>query len=617
LKISKHSFLISITKRQQVAQVQGKPIYVVSQVALTPLASKAEADLSIAHTQESLLKEADGHGMDESDTDGDEGDLSAAVSDDVDDEDLPQATLDQISSLGDHKRKSSIAEDVMTRKGGYGRFAQKWFSRKGWTVDQRRNLGMTGSNSSLDTPVVKESKEVKTVSPGETKSNSIENNDTALRDQKAQDFAANLLPKMLRSTQILFGSSRSFFFSYEYDITRNFMNRRPTNPELPLHTQVDPLFFWNRNIIQPFIDAGQSSFVLPLMQGFVGQRSFKMDPDPPKPILGLDGVEKSSMELVDLSPTSKDRDGSNYFDSTGIINASDRGTDGGSHAQKPFLLTLISRRSVKRAGLRYLRRGIDEDGNAANSVETEQILSDSSWNISSKIHSFLQFRGSVPIFFSQSPYSFRPVPQLQHSEEFNYRALVKHFQQLSDIYGSIQIVNMVEKHGNEGIVGDEYEKYVNRLNNSGGIDGAAVQWEWWDFHKICRGMKFENVSLLLEIVGKTLDRFGNTVEVDGKQLSKQTGVLRTNCMDCLDRTNVVQSACGRRALELQLKSEGFELEDPNTNWFNTLWADNGDAISKQYASTAAMKGDFTRTRKRDFTGALKDAGISISRFYSG
>jgi hypothetical protein len=30
-----------------------------------------------------------------------------------------------------------------------------------------------------------------------------------------------------------------------------------------------------------------------------------------------------------------------------------------------------------------------------------------------------------------------------------------------------------------------------------------------------------------------------------------------------------------------------------------------------------MKGDFTRNRKRDFQGALKDMGISISRFYSG
>merc|ERR1712093_815469 len=103
-------------------------------------------------------------------------------------------------------------------------------------------------------------------------------------------------------------------------------------------------------------------------------------------------------------------------------------------------------------------------------------------------------------------------------------------------------------------------------------------------------------------------------------MSKQTGILRTNCMDCLDRTNVVQSACGMRALEGQLKSEGIDMSlqpDQTTQWFNTVWADNGDAISKQYASTAALKGDFTRTRKRDFQGAIKDMGLSISRFYSG
>jgi len=133
-------------------------------------------------------------------------------------------------------------------------------------------------------------------------------------------------------------------------------------------------------------------------------------------------------------------------------------------------------------------------------------------------------------------------------------------------------------------------------------------------------MKFENVSLLMELLGKKLDSFGDTVEVDGQQLSKQSGVLRTNCMDCLDRTNVVQSACGRRALELQLKDGGIDMGlqiDQTTSWFNGLWADNGDAISKQYASTAALKGDFTRTRKRNYKGALTDMGLSISRFYSG
>lgn len=613
LTVSKSSFLISITRRQQVAQIQGKPIYVVTEVTLTPLASRSEAESSIIRTQAAIQRRAaGGHGMDESDTDGDEEELSAAVSDDVDDEEVQPPTADPASTSSGHQRTSSVAEDVMTRKGGYGRFAQKWFSRKGWAVDQRRNLGMTVSESSITPPIGNDSTKAELAGQDVLSPDSNKINDTSIRDDKVRGVAANLLPKLLRTTQILFGSSRSFFFSYDFDITRNLMNRRPANNELPLHTQVDPMFFWNRHIVQPFIDAGQTSLVMPLMQGFVGQRSFEMDPDPPKPIIGLDGDVKSSMELVDMSAGRAHLEPAEDSDSPS--------PSGASKPWKPFLLTLISRRSVQRAGLRYLRRGIDEEGGTANTVETEQILSDASWTPSSKIHSFVQIRGSVPIYFSQSPYSFKPVPQLQHSEDMNYRAFVKHFKKLSETYGNVQIASLVEKHGNEAIVGESYEKYLKRYNDSKSKEESPVGFEWFDFHAVCRGMKFENVSFLIDGIGKTLDDFGDTVEVDGKLVRKQTGVLRTNCMDCLDRTNVTQSACGRRTLELQLKNEGIDMSlqvDQTTQWFNTLWADNGDSISKQYASTAAMKGDYTRTRKRDLQGALKDMGISISRFYSG
>ena len=34
--------------------------------------------------------------------------------------------------------------------------------------------------------------------------------------------------------------------------------------------------------------------------------------------------------------------------------------------------------------------------------------------------------------------------------------------------------------------------------------------------------------------------------------------------------------------------------------FQTLWANNGDRISRQYAGTAALKGDFTRTGWKKF-----------------
>lgn len=39
----------------------------------------------------------------------------------------------------------------------------------------------------------------------------------------------------------------------------------------------------------------------------------------------------------------------------------------------------------------------------------------------------------------------------------------------------------------------------------------------------------------------------------------------------------------------------------------------GDAISKQYSSTRALKGDYTRTRKRDYRGAINDLGLTLSR----
>ena len=45
-----------------------------------------------------------------------------------------------------------------------------------------------------------------------------------------------------------------------------------------------------------------------------------------------------------------------------------------TYLSKPARLTLISRRSIARAGTRFNSRGIDEDGNVANFVESELIV---------------------------------------------------------------------------------------------------------------------------------------------------------------------------------------------------------------------------------------------------
>ena len=54
---------------------------------------------------------------------------------------------------------------------------------------------------------------------------------------------------------------------------------------------------------------------------------------------------------------------------------------------------LISRRSRDRAGLRYQRRGIDDDANVANFVETETIMRVEREGLQN-VFSYVQVRGS-------------------------------------------------------------------------------------------------------------------------------------------------------------------------------------------------------------------------------
>ncbi len=63
---------------------------------------------------------------------------------------------------------------------------------------------------------------------------------SAESDNTSTSVANTLLPKLLRTTRLLLGS-RSFFFSYDLDITRRLGNQGSRTSELPLYKSVDPL----------------------------------------------------------------------------------------------------------------------------------------------------------------------------------------------------------------------------------------------------------------------------------------------------------------------------------------------------------------------------------------
>ncbi|KAF2677710.1 hypothetical protein K458DRAFT_319242 [Lentithecium fluviatile CBS 122367] len=622
LQVATSFFLISICGRELVAQIRGKPVYRITDVALIPLASQADADKAIVAARDHVQRHKKAQGLAEEETESESEEETPSVTDSLLDETPapPTEVKDAVTGqLGPADRRTSVAEDVMQRRGVYGRFADKWFSKKGWKDDSRRTQGLSKdvesvpredggpvSPTKLDALPVDDKDAPESVSP--------EDIPKALEGQTDNTTVA-LLPKILRTTKMYFASG-NFFYSYEYDISHGIAQQQP-HSSLPLFKQFDPLFFWNRHIVSRFIDAGQHNFFVPVLQGFVGQRPFS--------IKFVDTQTNSA--VIDPAATPNDI----QLQAIQKDKAADAESDSDTNTDTPppepsngkdFLLTLISRRSVKRAGLRYLRRGVDDEGSTANSVETEQILSSPTWNTSmDTIFSFTQFRGSIPLFFSQSPYSLKPQVSTWGSTDTNAAAFKRHFSHLTSRYGSIFGVSLVDKHGTEAKIGELYDRHAKILNENEGMDGKGkkLDFEWFDFHYVCRGMHFENVSQLMDTLDPFMKSTGWTEISIDQVTQKQSGVLRTNCMDCLDRTNVVQSACARTALEAQLSAGSYSIDlqhDPSTSWFNTLWADNGDAISRQYAGTAALKGDFTRTRKRQITGALTDFGLTLTRYYN-
>lgn len=161
---------------------------------------------------------------------------------------------------------------------------------------------------------------------------------------------------------------------------------------LPLWRRFDRRFFWNEWLVRDFIDLGLHAYILPISQGWVQASTFTV-PIPPSP-----ADEDTPPQPI------------------------------------PLNIALISRRSKDRAGLRYQRRGIDHEGHVANFVETEMIIRAT---VGGKVSlfSFVQIRGSIPLKWSQLPWSMKPPPVLDLPVDQTFSVANLHFDDLRQRYG--------------------------------------------------------------------------------------------------------------------------------------------------------------------------------------
>lgn len=203
--------------------------------------------------------------------------------------------------------------------------------------------------------------------------------------------------------------------------------------------------------------------------------------------------------------------------------------------------------------------------------------------------------------------------------------------------------------------GDGRTSAFSERKGKGGTPRVSLT--WFDFHKECGSYKkwgrlkthlLAQIDALLSSQGWTMVRIhdagkqvgqgecadkekrregeragGPGVWEEGSAeeivLREQEGVVRTNCMDNLDRTNVVQSMVAGRILRHALNSlpVGALAPDPASleRELTTLWVENADALSTLYAGTPALKTDFVLTGRRTIKGMLLDGLYAVTRLY--
>ena len=393
------------------------------------------------------------------------------------------------------------------------------------------------------------------------------------------------------------------YYSDKIDLTISMLNMQKkieTEPKSHIFKYTVNQYCWNYSMAKCFDSEGMNEYIYPVINGFFGARTIS-----------------------------------------------------GYGEQNDLHFILIGRKDDRRSGMRFLIRGADNNGNVANTVETEEIITfkDDEGNIN--IYSFIEIRGSIPLIWKQEP-NMQLNPKIRPKDDFgaNCEVFKLHIEELMDNYGRVCCVNLIDKKKDQNIIGNYYNNIVQNYKDGNKDKANLLNFVWFDFHSECKKMKYENIKKLFNTVSfkEGLNEYGFTLlkfnketfdeeyqenKVDDTLIEKklievkqlQKGIFRTNCIDSLDRSNVVQSVIGRYFLFMILSEAGFSNVKPSDvdvfrkfqgsfeSTFKLLWADHGDGLSLAYSGTGALKSDFVRTGKRTLMGNIQDGYLSSKRFY--
>ncbi|KMP09090.1 polyphosphoinositide phosphatase [Coccidioides immitis RMSCC 2394] len=386
--------------------------------------------------------------------------------------------------------------------------------------------------------------------------------------------------------------TRSFYFSYSYNITqtlqRNIASEREAlekgQPGANSHN-LNSMFVWNHYLLMPVVGSLKNAYdwCLPIIHGY---------------------VEQTSMSVYG----------------------------------RLVFITLIARRSRFFAGARFLKRGANDLGYVANDVETEQIVAEM---LTTSFHapgpklycnphytSYVQHRGSIPLYWTQDNTGVSPKPDIEINlvDPF-YSAAALHFNNLFERYGApVYVLNLIksrERMPRESKLLVEYTNAINYLNQFLPEDKKII-YKAWDMSRASKSRDQDVIGTLEDIAQDIIPRTGFFQNGENAEagLKMQNGVARTNCIDCLDRTNAAQFVIAKRALGHQLYALGIidrttvDYDTDAINMFTNMWHAHGDTIAVQYGGSHLVNTMATYRKLNQWAGHSRDMVESFKRFYN-
>lgn len=377
---------------------------------------------------------------------------------------------------------------------------------------------------------------------------------------------------------------RTFYFSYTYDITNSLQTNLTAQRRNGTSAEHNERFIWNGHLLAPLDGQTEIStydWFQPIVHGFIDQANISI------------------------------------------------------YGRKIYI-TILARRSHHFAGARFLKRGVNDRGNVANEIETEQIVLDMlttsfhdpkyGYYANPRYTSFVQHRGSIPLYWTQDLNRLpKPPIEINLADPF-YQSSALHFNNLFLRYGlPVVVLNLIktkEKQPRELKLNQHFERCINYLNQ---FLPPTLRLHYHSFDMSKHSKKNLDVITPLQKIARSAIQqtgfFHNGKDLNSTRL--QRGVIRTNCIDCLDRTNAAQFIICKEALSHQLQSLGLiasatdlDYDSDLINILTEIFHDHGDTIAVQYGGSNLVNTMDSYRRINQWSSHTRDVLNSIKRIYS-